>query len=150
MNKPFIDLKLEFNENKGYYDILIENGDIVVDNSYKTTLILSLGTDARANTEEINSIDKQRGSITDLYTSQENGSKLWLLEQSRLDTSSKNRAVDYALNALKYLNDNGLLKNINVSGNLTSEGIVLSIELQALNGVFDKYKYNAWKNTIIN
>jgi len=43
-----------------------------------------------------------------------------------------------------------LLKNINVSGNLTSEGIVLSIELQALNGVFDKYKYNAWKNTIIN
>lgn len=150
MNSPFVDIKLEFDEAKGYYDIVIENGDIAVDNSYKSTIILALGTDARASNDEISSVEKQRGAIADLYTPHANGSKLWLLEQARLDTSSKNRAVDYAFNALKYLKEDVLLKNINVSGNLSADGIILNIELQALNGVFDKYKFNAWKNTISN
>ena len=148
MNSPVVDIKLEYDEKKGYYDIIVENGDIVVDNSYKTTIVLALGTDARASSEEISQVDKQRGSIIDLYTKNSNGSKLWLLEQARLDTNSKNKAVDYAFNALQYLKEEVLLKSISVTGNLTADGVVLNIELQALNGVFDKYKFNAWKNTI--
>ena len=77
-----------------------------------------------------------------------NGSKLWLLEQSRLDAGAVNRAIDYAKNALKYFVDLSLVQKISVDGYLTSKGVVLVIVIKGLNGTIDKYKYEAWSNSI--
>lgn len=145
----FIDIKLNYKDEKGYFDLsFTKNGDLKMDESFDTTLNCSLLTDGRADKSEINQVEKQRGTIVDLFTDRRNGSKLWLLEQARVDLDSKNKAIDYAKNALQFLIDEGFCKDVSVSARLQEKGIVLNIAIERLNGVFDKYKYNAWENSI--
>lgn len=146
----FTDIELLYREEKGYYDIAITStGDLKADNSFDTGVNLALFTDGRADKSEVSNPEDQRGTIVDVFTNgYRNGSKLWLLEQSRLDAGAVNRAIDYAKNALKYFVDLSLVQKISVDGYLTSKGVVLVIVVKGLNGTIDKYKYEAWSNSI--
>lgn len=144
-----IDIKMEYDNQKGYFDLCVtDSGDLEKDKTFDTTLNCSILTDGRADSSEVNIIERQRGTIVDIFTSKRNGSKLWLLEQSRLDLSAKNRAIDYAKNALQFLIDEGFCKDIVVTSKLTHQGISLFITVERLNGVFDQYRYDAWENSI--
>lgn len=148
-DKNFIDIKMAFDENKGYYDIIpTEEGDLAYDDSFDTTVKCSLLTDGRADSSEVKYVEKQRGTIVDLFTTARNGSKLWLLEQARLDLNSKNKAIDYAKTALKFMLDANYIKNVLITGRLTANGITLNIDFERLSGVFDKYRYDAWENSV--
>ena len=146
----FTDIELLYREEKGYYDLAITStGDLKADNSFDTGVNLALFTDGRADKSEVSNPEGQRGTIVDMFTNgYRNGSKLWLLEQSRLDAGAVNRAIDYAKNALKYFVDLSLVQKISVDGYLTSKGVVLVIVIKGLNGTIDKYKYEAWSNSI--
>ena len=146
----FTDIELLYREEKGYYDLAITStGDLKADNSFDTGVNLALFTDGRADKSEVSNPESQRGTIVDMFTNgYRNGSKLWLLEQSRLDAGAVNRAIDYAKNALKYFVDLSLVQKISVDGYLTSKGVVLVIVVKGLNGTIDKYKYEAWSNSI--
>ena len=145
----FTDIELLYREDKGFYDLEItDTGDLKADNSFDTGVNLALFTDGRADVSEVSNPEYQRGTIVDMFTSRRNGSKLWLLEQSRNDAGAVNRAIDYAKNALKYFVDLNLVQKITANGYLTSKGIVLSITIQGINGTIDKYKYEAWNNSI--
>lgn len=146
----FTDIELLYREEKGYYDLAITGtGDLKADNSFDTGVNLALFTDGRADKSEVSNPEDQRGTIVDMFTNgYRNGSKLWLLEQSRLDAGAVNRAIDYAKNALKYFVDLSLVQKISVDGYLTSKGVVLVIVIKGLNGTIDKYKYEAWSNSI--
>lgn len=146
----FTDIELLYREEKGYYDLAITStGDLKADNSFDTGVNLALFTDGRADKSEVSNPEDQRGTIVDMFTNgYRNGSKLWLLEQSRLDAGAVNRAIDYAKNALKYFVDLSLVQKISVDGYLTSKGVVLVIVIKGLNGTIDKYKYEAWSNSI--
>lgn len=146
----FTDIELLYREEKGYYDLAITGtGDLKADNSFDTGVNLALFTDGRADKSEVSNPEDQRGTIVDVFTNgYRNGSKLWLLEQSRLDAGAVNRAIDYAKNALKYFVDLSLVQKISVDGYLTSKGVVLVIIIKGLNGTIDKYKYEAWSNSI--
>lgn len=146
----FTDIELLYREEKGYYDLAITStGDLKADNSFDTGVNLALFTDGRADKSEVSNPEDQRGTIVDVFTNgYRNGSKLWLLEQSRLDAGTVNRAIDYAKNALKYFVDLSLVQKISVDGYLTSKGVVLVIVVKGLNGTIDKYKYEAWSNSI--
>jgi len=146
----FTDIELLYREEKGYYDLAITStGDLKADNSFDTGVNLALFTDGRADKSEVSNPEDQRGTIVDMFTNgYRNGSKLWLLEQSRLDAGAVNRAIDYAKNALKYFVDLSLVQKISVDGYLTSKGVVLVIVVKGLNGTIDKYKYEAWSNSI--
>lgn len=146
----FTDIELLYREEKGYYDLAITStGDLKADNSFDTGVNLALFTDGRADKSEVSNPEDQRGTIVDVFTNgYRNGSKLWLLEQSRLDAGAVNRAIDYAKNALKYFVDLSLVQKISVDGYLTSKGVVLVIVVKGLNGTIDKYKYEAWSNSI--
>lgn len=146
----FTDIELLYREEKGYYDLAITGtGDLKADNSFDTGVNLALFTDGRADKSEVSNPEDQRGTIVDMFTNgYRNGSKLWLLEQSRLDAGAVNRAIDYAKNALKYFVDLSLVQKISVDGYLTSKGVVLVIIIKGLNGTIDKYKYEAWSNSI--
>jgi len=149
MDKDFIDIKLKFDEDKGYFDIGITgNGDIEADNSFDSTLILALHTDGRASDTEVLSADRQRGTIVDLFSRARNGSKLWLLEQSRNDVSARNCVTDYVKSALSFLVNKGFAKSVDVSAKITAKGIIYSIILYRVNGVTNKYAYRAWDNSI--
>ena len=146
----FTDIELLYREEKGYYDLAITStGDLKADNSFDTGVNLALFTDGRADKSEVSNPEDQRGTIVDMFTNgYRNGSNLWLLEQSRLDAGAVNRAIDYAKNALKYFVDLSLVQKISVDGYLTSKGVVLVIVIKGLNGTIDKYKYEAWSNSI--
>ncbi len=144
-NSTFIDILMRYDEDKEYFDLSItDTGDIEADNSFDTTMNCALLTDGRADSSEVSAVERQRGTIVDIFTNGRNGSKLWLLEQSRADLNSKNRAVDYAKKALQFLVDEGYCKNIVVTGSLKEKGISLGIVVERLSGVFDKYRYDAW------
>ena len=144
-----IDIKIQYDNQKGYFDLcLTDSGDLEKDRTFDSTLSYSLLTDGRADITEVGLVEKQRGTIVDLFTSKRNGSKLWLLEQARLDLSSKNRAIDYAKNSLQFLIDEGFCKDIKVTSKLTHQGISLFITIERINGVFDQYRYDAWEQSI--
>ena len=149
MNKNFIDIEMKYDNDKGFFDISFDdNGDMNYDDTFDTSVNCAVLTDGRADKTEVSLVENQRGTIVDLFTKVRNGSKLWLLEQARADLSSKNRAIDYAKNALQYLVDEGYCKNVLVDGSLKREGITLVITIEALNGVFDKYRYDAWNKSM--
>jgi phage gp46-like protein len=145
----FTDIELLFREDKGYYDLATTSvGDLRADNSWDTGLNLALLSDGRADTSEVPRPENQRGTIVDLFTPKRNGSKLWLLEQARNDSGALNRAIDYCRNALKYFIDENFVKTILVDGKRTSKGIIINIEIHGKNGEVDKYRYDAWNNSL--
>lgn len=147
--KLFTDIELLYRDEKGYYDLEITaNGDLKADNSWDTGLHLALLTDGRADKSEVPRPEKQRGTIVDLFTKRRNGSKLWLLEQARNDNGAVNRAIDYCKNALKYFIDEEFVKTIYVDGQRTSKGIILYITIFGKDGEIDKYRYDAWNNSM--
>ena len=145
----FTDIELLYREGKGYFDLEItDSGDLKVDNSFDTGLNLAIQTDGRADVSEVSRPENQRGTIVDLFTERRNGSKLWLLEQSRNDVGALNRAIDYCKNALKYFVDLQYVKQILVDGAKSDKGIYLTITVYGINGEINRYRYNAWNNSM--
>lgn len=145
----FTDIELLYRADKKYFDLdITKNGDLKHDNSFDTGVNLALFTDGRADVSEVRRPEEQRGTIVDLFTNKRNGSKLWLIGQSRNNAGALNRAIDYCKNALKYLVDEEFVRSVQVGGRLTSQGIVLEIVIFGLQGTIDKYKYEAWNNSM--
>ena len=145
----FIDIMMSFNKEKGYFDIsFTKEGDIKSDVSFDTTINCSLLTDGRADSSEVPLVERQRGTIVDLFTKKKNESKIWLIEQSRADLSAKNKMIDYARNALYFLVEEGFIKDLSVSAELKAEGISLFITFVRFTGVYDKYRFDAWNSSI--
>jgi phage gp46-like protein len=148
-DKLFTDIELLYREDKRYYDLAItQRGDLKADNSWDTGLNLALLTDGRADKSEVTRPENQRGTIVDLFTPKRNGSKLWLLEQARNDAGAVNRAIDYCKNALKFFTEENYAKTILVDGRRTSKGIILTIDVYGKDGEIDKYRYDAWNNSL--
>ena len=145
----FIDIQMLFDSKKGYFDIsFTDEGDIKSDSSFDTTINCSLLTDGRADSSEVPLVERQRGTIVDLFTRKRNGSKVWLIDQSRADLSAKNKMIDYARNALYFLVEEGFIKDLSVSAELKAEGISLFITFVRFTGVYDKYRFDAWNSSI--
>ena len=98
------------------------NGDLELEQSFLSSVIISLFTDARAADDDIlpdyNNTDK-RGWWGDLAepeaTGDETGSLLWLLERSKTEPEVLARAKQYIYNALQWLIDDGLVSKIEVT-----------------------------------
>lgn len=148
MKKTFTDLEIKYDESKGHFDLVIENGDLKADTSFDTGINLALMTDGRADNSEVRKPEEQRGTIVDLFTPFRNGSKLWLLEQARNDRGALNRAIDYCKNALSYFVDMKFVKNIQVSGKQTIDGIRLNVVIYGISGSIDRWQYDAWNNSV--
>lgn len=144
-----IDIKLQLDESLNNYDINFDSdGDFEQVSSFDTSVLLSLGTDQRADESEIPEASKRRGWVGDqLYTSFKVGSKLWLLEQSRLNTNTRNLAKTYSESALQWLKDDEYLNTINVSTIVSNnQNIIINIIGNAINNK-NEWSYTLWKNT---
>lgn len=149
MSNPFIDLKMTYNEELGCHDLVVSaSGSLEADFSFDTVIANAIKTDGRADKSEVPDVALQRGTIVDLYTNKPNGSKLWLLKQARTDTNSKNKAVDFVKNALKFLKEEGFVEDIYVDASLTSKGIALYVTIKTIRGTFNKYRVDAWNNSV--
>lgn len=134
----------------GIYDLKIGfDGDLETEDSFDTAIIVSLFTDARANESEVLEAAKRRGWIGNERTPGiEIGSKLWLLEQSRLTRSVMNQARDEARDALRWMVDDDLAVSIGNARAFQEEGkLLLEVTIQRTTSEVEKRLFELWSQT---
>ena len=138
-------------DSEGVFDISLENGDLVGDDGFDTSLALSLLTDARADSSQVAVPEKRRGWVGDLVSPVENrslGGLLWLVEQRRLTHDNLNTAVDLAQKSLQWMVDDGVLQDVSISGEIeVGLGISLTIITTYLDGKTESHYVKLWENT---
>lgn len=144
-----IDVLVEIDD-RGLFDLTIaENGDFTTTAGFETALFMSLGEERRADASEVLRPELRRGFWGNELNDDgfEIGSKLWILDQARLNIDTANAAVDYAKKGLAWLVDGGDLDTVDVSRRFTKNGIELIITLGRSNSVTESVSYQLWNNT---
>jgi len=121
-----------FQTESQFFDFEIENGDFKFTQGLDSAILTSLFLEKRADKSEVPRPELRRGWIGNLSNQDptfEKGSKLWQLEQARLNQDSLNKAVNEAQLSLQWLVDDGLYIEIRVSGEIrrASDSIRLQI-----------------------
>lgn len=119
-----------------------ENGDF-----FDTSLVYSLLGERRASASEIPISENRRGWIGNEGKDFENGSKVWLFDQSRLTRTTLNGIQNAALDGLTWLIEEGFLVNIEISAVVNSNGISLEITLFRFNSKVERRFFELWQNT---
>lgn len=145
-----IDIKMTIDEH-GAFDLTIADGDFEGVEGFDTAIQWSLYSDRRAPEDKVSRAEARRGWLGDLTSpvvGREIGSWLWLLNQRRLDQDTLNDAVSYARDAMAWFVEDGLAKDIAVSGVIIPrQGIQLTIVITTLDGRTDTHYVPLWEVT---
>ena len=135
------------NTDAGYYDFsLSSSGDIATLEFFDTSILYSLFGEKRASADEVVEPSRRRGWIGNFTF--ENGSKLWLMEQSRLTRDIMNRIEDESKKALQWLVDDGYAVSIDqVTTTLSGGRLLLNITIRRSRDKIIKKQYNLWENS---
>lgn len=134
----------------GAYDLKIGfDGDLETEDSFDTAIIVSLFTDARANESEVLEASRRRGWIGNERTPGfQVGSKLWLLEQSRLTRTVMNQARDESRDALRWMVEDELAVSIgNARAFQESGSLFLEVTIQRTSSEVEKRLFELWSAT---
>lgn len=146
-----IDIAIQQDPVTGKFYTDLSNGDFLTNNSFDTSLLISLFGDKRADPSEVPAVQNRRGWWGNPFNTDDEefelGSKLWLLDQARATPATLNRAITYAQEALQWLVDDGHAQRIDVSGNLSQNNIQLSVTILRDSGVTETRYYDLWENT---
>lgn len=134
--------------------VSVNVGDLSSDVGLETCIALSLFTNARAEEDDVlpdNTLNKQGwwgNSVAEIVK----GSRLWLISRSKNTDDVREKAKDYALEALKWMVDDGVIKNLTVIVTRTAMDTI-EIKIQATkpkggSDVVFKYFYN-WQNQLL-
>lgn len=159
-----IDVKIRWDTDIGTGDFLFVDNDLDTDEGLATAVIISLFTDQRASDEDPipNSGSDQtdqdrRGWWGDLASPEANGdeigSKLWLLERGYLNQEDLTKAEIYATDALNWLVEEGIAKDIIATAEKSAiDGanfMTLSVEITKVDGSKKNYTFDAeWAATL--
>ena len=119
-------VKDEFNN----YDKVVENGRLKSTQSFESALQASLFWDRRADSSEVSDPQRRRGwfgNQFDPVPERELGSKLWLLEQARVNLETLLKAKLYTKESLEWFIEDGHATKIQVDGNLFPSKIVIRV-----------------------
>ena len=145
-----IDVRLTQGQN-GRFDLSIDGGDFESVDGFDTALQVSLLSDARADSSEVLTPEQRRGWIGDLVSTVTDrlfGGKLWLLDQRKLTQTTLNDATDFARKALSWFTQDGIAKNIDVSGVIVPRsGIALNIKITSFDGSTENHYVPLWEAT---
>ncbi|WP_447832005.1 phage GP46 family protein [Aeromonas salmonicida] len=94
---------ITWNNETGRGDIEITSAGLRQDDGLATLVLQILFTDTRADPSDVlpDGTNDRRGWIGDTFADEPWGSKLWLLDRSKLTTDVRNKAVTYAQTALE-------------------------------------------------
>lgn len=138
------------NNDKGYYDFSIVNGDFAITNGLDTALLLSVLCEVRAAPSEVPAPEMRRGwwGNTVLgYDNYEMGSKNWELEQARKDNVTLGLSKTYTTNSLQWLVEDNLAKEVKVDSGFTVNGINLEVNIIISQSKTISKSYDLWQNT---
>lgn len=145
-----IDIAIQQDSTGKFYTEL-SNGDFLTNNSFDTSLIISLFGDKRADPSEVPTVENRRGWWGNPFNTDditfELGSKLWLLHQERATPATLSKAISYAKDALQWLVDDGFAQRVDVSGNLSQNNIQLIVTIFRDAAVTETKYYSLWDNT---
>lgn len=146
------DIKLT-KESRAYYDFDIneDTGDFVLENSYTTYTNIALLSDERADASQVQNPYLRRGWIGKIINNADMpdltyGSKLWLVG-GRKAQKQKNNAVDFANKSLEALIIEKQVKDLNVTGEITEQGISVLVNFVRDNDKPSSLNYGLWENS---
>lgn len=132
-----------------YYDISIgANGDFSTDDGYDTQIKMAILGYKKANQDEVVDPLLRRGWIGNVFFDEfENGSKVWLYEQSRLNNSTVNSIKFEVEKSLQYFIDDGKADNIEVTAISTIDAISVSVNFYVGTNSINIENINVWEAT---
>lgn len=142
-----LDVKLVPFGTKGCLDLEIVDGEFTSVEGLDTSIDVSLLSDRRASAAQVPDPLKARGFIIDLIDGDQFGSHLWLLNQTRRNTTTLNEAESFAQQALQHFIDDGFATSVDVTGSLTAQGITLAIFINTPTGESVQKIVNLWELT---
>lgn len=130
-------MDLELIQSKNFIDM----GD--TEEGLRTAVIMSLFTDQRVSEDELPEGDEFRGGFWgDVFEENSIGSKLWLLNRAKITRETKNRAEEYAYEALEWMIEDQLVTDISVIGFFEDNNLGIEIELTLPNKTSVNQKFN--------
>lgn len=132
------------------FDFGIDTKDLAQENGLRTAIIVSLFTDKRVKKEEVGQEQSQRGWWGDALnevTSDQIGSKLWLLEREKQTPLTLIKAEEYAREALAWLIEDQVAIKVDVTASYPGIGkMLIVVEVTRPNGEKLNYTFDsAWK-----
>ena len=139
-----MDFSLSFDPETGLLDMSLAGADFAGDDTLVTAVILSLCTDRLAQPHEVAPGEDRRGWWADAYATSPRdkfGCRWWLLAREKQLQSTVQRARDYALEALKWMQEDGLVTSVGVSAFVPRMGWLVLLITLSLNGVDRRYRF---------
>lgn len=139
------DLALRYQD--GLADLVFDGGDLAVDETLLSAVLVSLFTDRHAEPSDVlpdGSTDR-RGWWADVWLEEGDlhGSRLWLLSRSKDVAEVPARARDYALEALAWLERDGVAQRVEVMASVPRKGwLQLKIVITRLSGDVEEFSMN--------
>jgi len=136
----------------GVYDMQIgSDGDIMTDDFFDTSILVSLFAERRASPSEVPESHRRRGWIGNESTPEfEIGSKLWLFEQARITRTILNGVNKAALESLQWLIDDGYALDLSANTTLNNGSVALDVKIERHNSKVEHRFHSLWQNTGIN
>ncbi len=143
------DAKLSLNT-LGFVDFTLDSsGDIATEDFFDTSIVMSLFAEKRASNSEVPESRRRRGWIGNESTPNfENGSKIWLFEQSKLTRTTLNEIETAAQDGLKWLIEDGIAVSTESVASITGiSSILLAITIRRTNSKVEKRFFELWDNS---
>jgi phage gp46-like protein len=131
------DLALTWSNLTGDADMsrIEDDTDVSADKGLLTAAVLSLFTDRRAENDDVppsGDPRDRRGWWGDQFAAVDGdrfGSRLWLLDRSKLTNETALRAKEYALEALAWMLEDRVVASIDVTTDTTSNALLFGVDL---------------------
>lgn len=145
-----VDIALVKNEN-GIYDIAIDDdGDFKTTNGFDTSILITIFGKRRADESEV-PIGRFRegwvGNEFNGFDDFQNGSKAWLLKQSRRTQDNVNLLQTYLQEGFDWMVDDDHLDNVEVVTSISANGFVAEIDFIRDGSSTKSRSFQLWDNT---
>ncbi len=142
-----MDLRFVNDTETNQFDLNIVNWDLEMDDGLETAILISLFSDTRVESEELSAGDSELrgfwGDAVDNPDQINTGSKLWLLERSKITDETLESARQYCIDALQWLLDDGVAGSLEVEvTRLDNFSIGIEIQISRPTGENLNFKYD--------
>ncbi len=150
---PGLDFKLQkLNGHRtDVYDLIVNlDGDFETEDAFDTSIIVSIGTDARADPSEVAESHRRRGWPGNLLLQgKEMGGKVWQWLQRRSTTLTANGLARAVADSLEWLQLDGWLPVAPRAFSIIEEdgSITTRVDITRPSGEVEKRYFDLWDNT---
>lgn len=150
------DLKFQYSVSSeadlGPADLVVSGNDLVQDATFETSVVITLGTNARADDSDVlpRTVNTRGGFWGSTLLGFELGCKLWLLEQSKLDQSTASLAEQYVIEGFDWMIEDGIASEVTCTATIAGANrldLVVGIFRPALSDVEFSFYVN-WESQL--